>query len=85
MPETPITTRAVQRKTPASDETPVNDAEGAVLGALSDGNAHVLLPGNKDSADADADVQAACDGVDGSVEGAGCGLGGSGESLAAGA
>jgi hypothetical protein len=29
MPKNPMTTRAVQRKTPANDETPVHDAEDA--------------------------------------------------------
>jgi hypothetical protein len=37
-----MTTRAAHRKTSAED------AEGAILGPLSHGDAHMLLPGDKD-------------------------------------
>jgi hypothetical protein len=53
MAEKPMTTRAAQRKAPANGETSLCDVEGAILEPLSDGNAHMVLSGDDDPADAD--------------------------------
>ena len=72
MAEKSMTRRAAQRKAPANDETAVHDAEGAILGPLNDGDAHMLLPGDKDPAGADKAWPA----TGGAVGGTGGGVGG---------
>ena len=49
MPENSMTARAAQRKAPANGETPVYDAEGALLESLDDCSADMLLPGDRGS------------------------------------
>ena len=82
-----MTTRAAQRTTPANDEQPAHsdaeDAEGAIPGPLSDGNAHMLLSADEDPADDEKGGPAAGVGADdggpatgGGVSGTGGGAGG---------